>query len=276
MPTLDGGATPHGDQDTHVRDRADTFRATLGARQEADALLAEATEVRRQAGVQAEGLVAEAEQIGRDLSAQARSEAERTAAEARERADGILAQARESAEAIRARAEADAEAAQGRLAARLEAENEERLHGVRHRAEELVAGLETVLRGLGSTLQQAQGAVEEIERTLHRVRTDALEQLPETPAGPAPRVVVEGVASAAPHPATDPGPHPGASPAEVEPARLEVVETAGDVTEETAEDATAITQVELDPASIVRATADRHPVDHDQRPLGWLFRSTKP
>lgn len=191
MSTFDGAAMPGDASTTQIQDRTESFRSALGARQQAETILAEAAEMRRQAALQAELLVAEAESLGRELTDRARHDAEQVTAAARERADGIVAQARAAAEEIRRQAVADAETARAEHLARLEAENRERLHGVRHRAEELLTGMETVVRGLGRSLQQAEGSVAEVERSLHLVRTDTLERLPDTPAGPAGRELGE-------------------------------------------------------------------------------------
>lgn len=258
---------PHETERTDLRERAESFRATLGARQEADAILAEVAEVRRRASEDAERLIAQAEALAEELARQARAAAEQTTAEARERADGILALARESAELVAEQARRDAEAARSQLAAELEAENRERLHGVRHRAEELLAGIDVVVRGLGSALQQAEGSVFEMERSLTHLRDDAIARLPETPSGPSPRelavaaeqaertvraeATLAGLSVDPPRLEDAPGPDPTTVGA---PAAVEAVR----------------------PDSTVPQSSWPERIDPDQRPLGWLFRSAKP
>lgn len=279
VPNNEGGAmSDHATSSTDVRDRAESFRATLGARQEADAILAEAAQVRRQAGVDAERLVAEAETLAAELTQQARSSAEQVTAEARERADGILAQARESADRLRVQARADAEAAREQFLAELEAENRERLHGVRQRAEELLAGIETVVRGLGSTLQQAEGSVSEMERSLHQVRSDAVERLPETPAGPSPRELAAAAETAERAARTeaildDLAARSSATADEApaaEPDPVEATPEPGPAPEPTV----AVKTLSTEPAPAPTYPSGPES-EADQRPLGWLFRTPR-
>src|SRR4051812_22689590 len=82
--TLDDGSALAGGR--QLSDRAGEFRIILSARQEADAILADATEVRRDAGLRAELLVAAAEALSRDLADQATSGRDQAIGEARERA----------------------------------------------------------------------------------------------------------------------------------------------------------------------------------------------
>jgi hypothetical protein len=267
---------------SEIQGRADSFRATLGAQQQAETILAEAAEMRRQAALQAELLVAEAESLARELTDRARLVADQTTSAARERADGILAQARESAEEVRRQAVAAAEAARGELLERLEAENRERLHGVRHRAEELLAGMETVVRGLGSTLQQAEGSVAEMEKSLHQVRSDAVERLPETPVGPSPSELAEAAAAAERAARTEAllvdlaersvAPEPLPEPAPVPVTVTEPVEVVDAVEDDAARPAGS----GLAPARLPEAPAHVGLDGDVQRPLGWLFRSTRP
>ncbi|WP_244929169.1 ATP synthase F0 subunit B [Nocardioides sp. W7] len=241
-----------------TRNRAEAFRATLGSHHEADTILAEAAAVRREAGQQAERLVAEADELVRELTEQARASAAQVTAEARERADGILVQARQSAEQIRTQASADAESAREQLLAELEAENRERLHGVRHRAEELLSGLEKVVRGLGTTLQQAEGSVDEVERTLTHLRTETVARLPETPAGPSSEFVESEDA---------------AERARTEMAFAEI--TADRTPEPALVESVARADRELTTTPHAFDRSELHQSNGDQRPLGWLFRSTR-
>lgn len=276
MPNFEGEAMPHATDSIDLRARAESFRATLGARQEADAILAEVTDVRRRAAEDAERLVTEAEALAADLTREARAAAEQTTAEARERADGILARAREAADEVAAAARREAEDARSQLRAELEAEHGERLHGIRRRAEELLTGIDVTVRGLGSALQQAEGSVFEVERALTHLRDDAIAELPERPserpAGRSPQDLAE---------AADAAERSARTEAALSGLTLEVSSSQDEPFTEPLTDRTSAPSPAdagggeaPEPTSTERAwPAD---ADSDQRPLGWLFRSTKP
>lgn len=82
-------------------DRAQEMRGTLKVRQEAEALLAEATQLRQRAVADADTMVADAEQLAGELVYEARNTAQRIVAEAQERAEGIVAVARHEADEMR-------------------------------------------------------------------------------------------------------------------------------------------------------------------------------
>jgi hypothetical protein len=131
--------------------RAQELRASLGARQVAETLLAEAGKIRQDAAVAADAMVEEAQKLSEQLLAESRRAAEQVAAEARQRADAVLTQARAEAEQLaaearqsadaaltQARAEAEQVAAQARASAdalRTQAEAEIEEHRRRVRAE---------------------------------------------------------------------------------------------------------------------------------------------
>jgi F0F1-type ATP synthase membrane subunit b/b' len=86
---------------TTLGERAQEMRAGLAVRRQAEALLAEAGDLRKRAAADADAMVADAETMANELVAEARAESERTVAAGKERADGILARARAEADEIR-------------------------------------------------------------------------------------------------------------------------------------------------------------------------------
>lgn len=284
MPTFEGEAMPHDTDSADLRDRAESFRATLGARQEADAILAEVADVRRRAAEDAERLVGQAETLAADLTRQAQAAAEQTTAEARERADGILARAREAADEVADQARRDAEEARAQFQAELEAENRARLHGVRHRAEELLTGIDVIVRGLGSALQQAEGSVFEMERSLTHLRDDAIARLPETPSGPSPRELAEAAEAAERSARTEAAlsglsvDAPRVATAAPDPALLDARPATSDPVSSDPVSSDPVPAERVAPAPGAAPAPDRAwsaDADPDQRPLGWLFRSTR-
>jgi hypothetical protein len=100
--------------------RAQELRASLGARQDAETMLAEAGRIRQDAAAAADALVEEAQQLSAQLVAESRRAAEQVTDQAREQADEVLTQARSEAEEVTGRARASADAV--REAAESEAE----------------------------------------------------------------------------------------------------------------------------------------------------------
>ena len=82
-------------------ERAQEMRAGLAVRRQAEALLAEAGELRKRAASDADTMVADAELLANELVSEARADADRLVAAGQERADGILARARAEADEIR-------------------------------------------------------------------------------------------------------------------------------------------------------------------------------
>lgn len=177
--------------------RAQELRASLGARQVAETLLAEAGRIRQDAAVAADALVEEAQKLSEQLLAESRRAAEQVAVEARERADSVLSHARTEAEEVAAQARASADA----LRAAAEAEIEEHRRRVRaevtaqvtqelteqHRAaqaareeesEALVSDLEASVRILGVSLEAARANVGELLGSLEALRPTATKATP--------------------------------------------------------------------------------------------------
>lgn len=172
--------------------RAHELRASLGARQEAEALLAEAGRIRQDAASAADAMVAEAQQLSEQLVAESRQTAEQITGDARERADDVLTRARTEAEAVAERARATADAI--RSAAETEIEEhrrrvraevteqvtrdlteqhrlaEERAH---ERSEALISDLEASVRILGVSLESALANVSGLLGSLEVLRSAA-------------------------------------------------------------------------------------------------------
>ena len=167
--------------------RAQELRASLGARQDAEAMLAEASRIRQEAASAADAIVEEAQQLSAQLVAESRSAAEQIHGEARERADGVLARARIEAEevaeraratadAIRAAAESDVEEHRRRVRAEVTAQvtrdltEQHRLSevGAREQSEALISDLEASVRILGVSLESALANVSELLGSLEQ------------------------------------------------------------------------------------------------------------
>ena len=172
--------------------RAQELRASLGARQEAENLLAEAGRVRQDAASAADAMVEEAQQLSAQLVAESRSTADQINAEARERADGVLARARIEAEevaeraratadAIRSAAETDIEEHRRRVRAEVTAQvtrdltEQHRLAeaGAREQSDALISDLEASVRILGVSLESALANVSELLGSLEALRSTA-------------------------------------------------------------------------------------------------------
>ena len=172
--------------------RAQELRASLGARQDAETMLAEAGRIRQDAAAAADALVEEAQQLSAQLVAESKRAAEQVAEDARVQADGVLAQARTEAEEVTAQARASADA----LRAAAETEIEEHRRRVRaevaaqvthelteqHRAAEarareeseaLISDLEASVRILGVSLESSLSNVSELLGSLEALRPAA-------------------------------------------------------------------------------------------------------
>jgi hypothetical protein len=172
--------------------RAQELRASLGARQEAENLLAEAGRVRQDAASAADAIVEEAQQLSVQLVSESRGAADQIHAEARERADGVLARARIEAEevaeraratadAIRSAAEADIEEHRRRVRAEVTAQvtrdltEQHRIAeaGAREQSDALISDLEASVRILGVSLESALANVSELLGSLEALRSTA-------------------------------------------------------------------------------------------------------
>lgn len=254
MHTLDERSAPAVSRPGQLSDRASEFRIVLSARQEADAILADAGEVRLDAGLQAELLVAEAESLSRDLVDQAMSVLDRATEEARERAEGILAVARASAEDVRRRARADVVTDREAFQAEMDAvRREEASAGRRAGDDDALDDIENTIRSLGAALELARGSMTDAEETIGLLRTEMAGTRSDTSARAPERSVGRTIDLASATRATRPGSeHPFASERGVRsrPAPASEVTTAPAVNEQAEE------RTEL-------------------RPLGWLFRSDR-
>ena len=207
--------------------RAQELRASLGARQEAENLLAEAGRVRQDAASAADAMVEEAQQLSAQLVSESRSAADQINAEARERADGVLARARIEAEevaeraratadAIRSAAETDIEEHRRRVRAEVTAQvtrdltEQHRIAeaGAREQSDALISDLEASVRILGVSLESALANVSELLGSLEALRSTAdpaprMDELwPETEAQPGERAPA-GAAPRRPAPGRD-------------------------------------------------------------------------
>lgn len=190
--------------------RAAELRASLGARREAEELLAEASATRRAAAADADAIVAEAQQLAGEVLAEARAAADRLIAEAGERAEAVLAEARAEADAaarearaasdeVRARAEAEIEEHRRRVRTEVTAQvtrelqerNRAELARQQDRQEAVVGDLEASVRILGVSLDSAAAHVTEMLGALADLRAHPDE-----------------------HPADHPDEHPAGAPGE--------------------------------------------------------------
>jgi hypothetical protein len=190
--------------------RAAELRASLGARREAEELLAEASATRRAAAADADAIVEEAQQLAGEVLAEARAAADRLIAEAGERAEAVLAEARAEADAaarearaasdeVRARAEAEIEEHRRRVRSEVtaqvtrELQERNRADLARHqdRQEAVVGDLEASVRILGVSLDSAAAHVTEMLGALADLRTPpdepSADQPVEASAGEQPR-----------------------------------------------------------------------------------------
>ena len=142
------GATVPSAAGSSAGDRAQEMRGTLKVRQDAEALFAEATQLRQRAVADADAMVAEAEALAGELVYEARNEAQRLVAEAQERAEGIVAVARSEAEDMREQTDREREQLRDAVAAAVRADVE-RAHG----------GLESATPVLEEAIAAVRGAL---------------------------------------------------------------------------------------------------------------------
>ena len=181
--------------------RAHELRASLGARREVEALLAEASATREAAVSDADAIIEEAQQVSEQLLQESRTEADRVATDARHRAEGVVArarseaeditrQARAAADAVRARAEAQVEEHRRRVRAELTeqvtrevAEHSRReLARVHERQQAMIGDIEASVRILGVSMEAAVANIVEMLSALDSLRAHTAESLGE--AGP--------------------------------------------------------------------------------------------
>ena len=244
MHTLDEALALAVPRARQLSDRASEFRTVLSARQEADGILADASEVRRDAGLQAELLVAEAEALSRDLTEQAMSVLDQAIGEGREQADGILAAARASAEDIRRSARAQIVTDREAFQAEMDAVRLEQASAGGHSSDVVLADLENTIRSLGEALQQARGAVTDAEVAIGLLRTETAGTLP------------------------------GASGGTPEHHFARAAHSALSTTHlRSATSAASAPPVSSHPAALPGVTTE--PATAELRPLGWLFRSDR-
>lgn len=158
------------EDDTSAGGMAADLRAQLGARQEVETLLAEASEARRTAAAEADDVLAQAQRVADELTEGVRQDAERETQAARERAAEIVATAQAEADEIRgkveaeraaARAAADAELQQYREQARVRASDEARAEfgALRRETALLLVELEERFGTVRCALTEAESAV---------------------------------------------------------------------------------------------------------------------
>ena len=157
------------------------LRVQLGARQEVETLLAEASAARRTAAAEADDVLAQAQRVADELTEGVRQDAERETEAARERAAAILAKAKAEADQIRGkveaeraavRAAADAELRQFREQERVRASDEARAEfdGLRQETAQLLAELEERFGTVRSALTEAESAVRSTLERLDQLR----------------------------------------------------------------------------------------------------------
>ena len=183
---------------TSTTARAQELRASLGARRDIEALLAEASAARQAAAAQADALVEEAQQVSEQLLAESNDEAERTTTQARERAESILTrartdaeditrQARAAADAVRTRAEAEVEEHRRRVRAEvteqvtleLQERSRNELARVREQSNSMIGDLEASVRILGVSMEAAVANIGEMLGSLEELRAHTVESLGE-------------------------------------------------------------------------------------------------
>ena len=169
------------EDDTSAGGMAADLRAQLGARQEVETLLAEASEARRTAAAEADDVLAQAQRVADELTEGVRQDAERETQAARERAAEIVATAQAEADEIRgkveaeraaARAAADAELQQFREQARVRASDEARAEfdALRRETALLLVELEERFGTVRSALTEAESAVRSTLERLDQLR----------------------------------------------------------------------------------------------------------
>lgn len=269
-------------------ERATAMRATLGARRDAESLLAEASALRRTAANDADSMVAEAETLAEQLTSEAGQGAEKTTVEANERADAILAHARAEAveSTLRARAEAEevvarAKAEAAELTANTDAERDtmraeitvEVERANRADSEDLHARSDTLLRqveldvhGLGPALEGAMSVVADAIGSLEKLRAVTPGEAPDV--AELPRAPEAAGAPATMAPIRDGEQAPATS---AEPLRADAATSA--------ELARGVGVGELATVGPGAGTPERVSTpqgdDAGARPLGWLFRASQ-
>lgn len=172
--------------------RAQELRTSLGARQDVEAMLAEASKVRQDAAIAADALVEEAQQLSAQLVEESQHSADQLTTDARERADSVLSRARLEAEevaeraratadAIRTTAEQDVEDHRRRVRSEVTAEvtrdlteqHRREVAGARKQSEELISDLEASVRILGVSLESALSNLSALLGSLESLRTAA-------------------------------------------------------------------------------------------------------
>lgn len=224
-------------------ERAHELRAALGVRQQAEALVTEASQLRQLAAADAESMVAEAESMAGELVAEAREQAELLLRDAQHHADEMVGRAR--AESDRLHTDADAERA--RMREEVAAEARAELAAEWARVEAVLADVRDALRVLAPTLTGAGATLVDVLGTLDGLRAGASAgDTGEAAAGEAGTGAADGVVHVPAGPQeVAAGEHPGAAP----PAPR---------------DGNAPLDAPLD------GTGDG---TDDARPLGWLFRN---
>ncbi|WP_395692766.1 hypothetical protein [Nocardioides sp.] len=230
-------------------ERAHELRAALGVRQQAEALVTEASQLRQLAAADAESMVAEAESMAGELVAEAREQAELLLRDAQHHADEMVGRAR--AESDRLHTDADAERA--RMREEVAAEARAELAAEWARVEAVLADVRDALRVLAPTLTGAGATLVDVLGTLDGLRAGDTGEAAageaaagEAAAGEAGTGAADGVVHVPAGPQeVAAGEHPGAAP----PAPR---------------DGNAPLDAPLD------GTGDG---TDDARPLGWLFRN---
>jgi cell division septum initiation protein DivIVA len=192
--------------------RAQELRASLGARREVEALLAEASATREAAVADADAIIEEAQQVSDQLLRESRTEAERTSTDARLRAEGLVArarteaeditrQARAAADAVRARAEAQVEEHRKRVRAELTEQvtrevteqSRRELARVHERQQAMIGDIEASVRILGVSMEAAVANISEMLGALDSLRAHTAESLGEAnaPLTATPRYVTD-------------------------------------------------------------------------------------
>ena len=266
--------------------RAQELRASLGARQDAETLLAEAGRVRQDAVSAADAMVEEAQQLSAQLVAESQTVADQLNAEARERADGVLARARIEAEevaeraratadAIRSAAESDIEEHRRRVRAEVTAQVTRDLTeqhqlaeaGAREQSDALISDLEASVRILGVSLESALANVSELLGSLEALRSTADPAIRTDEPRPEPR----GGGQHLDESAYDVG--QTAAPATSVPTATSQFGTEGDETEATQERPRSATEAFMTSSSLEVEQANRElrelqAVDESRRRLG--------
>ena len=173
-------------------ERAQTLRASLSVRRDAESLFAEASQLRRAAAAEADAMVAEAELLAEQLIAESTQTATRTTAEATERAEELVQRAR--TEAAELTLNARAQAAELTLRARKEVEEFERqvdqerarlraevmkesraeIEAIRQRSDMVLNDIEAGVRGMGPKLEGAMNVLIDVMRSLEQERAEVV------------------------------------------------------------------------------------------------------